>query len=60
MTMIFCDENCIYQKDGCCQLECASAVTNLSSSGCMHRIAPDELSLAAKEHRPHPVSSVPQ
>lgn len=51
MSMIFCDENCIYQREGNCILECAAAVTNSSESGCMHRIRPAELLTAVEQDR---------
>ncbi|MBR2176879.1 MAG: hypothetical protein IJ861_08035 [Clostridia bacterium] len=41
MTLISCDEKCIYQSDGYCKLDMTAAVTNCTDSGCMHRIQPD-------------------
>lgn len=38
MSIIQCDEDCIYQKDGYCQLELPSAITNYTGDGCVHCI----------------------
>ncbi len=41
MGLIPCNENCIYQNDGYCQLETTAIVTteaNKSLSGCAHYI----------------------
>lgn len=40
MTIIPCNENCVYQSDGYCKLESASIVTDCTVSGCMHKIEP--------------------
>ncbi len=42
MTLIPCDENCIYQYDGYCHLETASLITGCSQNGCVHKISSDE------------------
>lgn len=38
MSIIQCDEDCIYQQDGYCQLELPSAITNYTGDGCVHCI----------------------
>ena len=38
MSIIQCDEDCIYQHDGYCSLEMPSAITNYTGDGCMHCI----------------------
>lgn len=38
MSMIQCDIDCIYQKDGYCKLDMPSAITNYSGDGCVHCI----------------------
>lgn len=38
MSMIQCDVDCIYQKDGYCTLETPSAITNFTGDGCVHCI----------------------
>ena len=38
MTLIKCCESCVYQKDGMCCLDHVSGVTNLSHTGCIHRL----------------------
>jgi hypothetical protein len=38
MSMIQCDIDCLYQKDGYCQLEMPSAITNYTGDGCVHCI----------------------
>lgn len=38
MSLIQCDIDCIYQKDGYCQLEMPSAITNYKGDGCVHCI----------------------
>ncbi len=38
MSLIQCDIDCIYQKDGYCQLEIPSAITNYTGDGCVHCI----------------------
>lgn len=43
MSLIPCDDHCIYQKDGYCTLETPTVVTN-HSGGCIHCIRPPEAS----------------
>ncbi len=50
MTLIQCDENCIYQNNGYCRLDTPSAVTNSTADGCMHKVS-------APEPQPHHVYS---
>lgn len=38
MSMIQCDIDCVYQKDGYCQLDMPSAITNYTGDGCVHCI----------------------
>lgn len=38
MSMIQCDVDCVYQKDGYCSLEMPSAITNYTGDGCVHCI----------------------
>lgn len=38
MSLIQCDVDCVYQKDGYCQLEMPSAITNYTGNGCVHCI----------------------
>lgn len=38
MSMIQCDIDCIYQKEGYCELEMPSAITNYTGDGCVHCI----------------------
>lgn len=38
MSMIQCDVDCVYQKDGYCQLDMPSAITNYTNDGCVHCI----------------------
>ena len=38
MSLIQCDIDCIYQKDGYCELELPSAITNYTGDGCVHCI----------------------
>ncbi len=38
MSMIQCDIDCVYQKDGYCSLEMPSAITNYTGDGCVHCI----------------------
>lgn len=52
MTMIFCDEKCIYQSEGCCMLEFPSAVTNCDGIGCIHRVQDDGISRSAQQQHP--------
>ena len=45
MSLIPCDDQCIYQKDGYCTLEAPTVVTN-HSGGCIHCIRPADESQA--------------
>ena len=38
MSMIQCDIDCVYQKDGYCSLEMPSSITNYTGDGCVHCI----------------------
>lgn len=38
MSLIQCDIDCVYQKDGYCQLDMPSAITNYTGDGCVHCI----------------------
>lgn len=38
MSMIQCDIDCVYQKDGYCQLDLPSTITNYTGDGCVHCI----------------------
>ncbi|TGJ76520.1 hypothetical protein CAGA_14320 [Caproiciproducens galactitolivorans] len=38
MSIIQCDEDCLYQHDGYCSLEMPSAITNYTGDGCVHCI----------------------
>ena len=38
MYLIPCNDNCIYQKDGCCFLEFPSVVTNSNAGECMYYV----------------------
>lgn len=38
MSIIQCDIDCIYQRDGYCSLEMPSAITNYTGDGCVHCI----------------------
>ena len=38
MSIIQCDEDCIYQRDGYCSLEMPSSITNYTGDGCVHCI----------------------
>lgn len=38
MSLIPCDDDCVYQKDGYCQLDTPAAVTNHTEKGCVHYI----------------------
>lgn len=38
MNLIQCDTDCVYQKDGYCQLDMPSAITNYTGDGCVHCI----------------------
>lgn len=60
MALIFCDEACIYQTDGCCRLECAAAASNRTDNGCIHCISPGELFSGLSEQQQHPLSSSPR
>lgn len=38
MSMIQCDVDCIYQRNGYCTLEMPSAITNYKGDGCVYCI----------------------
>lgn len=38
MSIIQCDEDCVYQQDGYCLLDTPSAITNYTGNGCVHCI----------------------
>lgn len=38
MSIIQCDEDCLYQHEGYCSLEMPSAITNYTGDGCVHCI----------------------
>ncbi len=38
MSLIQCDADCVYQKDGYCLLDTPSPVTNYTGKGCVHCI----------------------
>ena len=38
MSLIPCDEECVYQWEGYCHLETPAIITNMSGNGCAHRI----------------------
>ena len=38
MSIIQCDEDCVYQQDGYCSLDMPSAITNYTGNGCVHCI----------------------
>lgn len=38
ITMIPCNSDCVYQKDGYCILEIPAAITERIPNGCVHRI----------------------
>ena len=38
MSLIACTSDCIYQKDGCCNLEHATAGGESSKNGCLHYV----------------------
>lgn len=58
MTLINCCENCVYQNDGFCSLDCIGRVTNLSPTGCIHmleRSKADQISCPAKNYPAEPL-----
>lgn len=38
MSIIQCDIDCVYQREGYCSLEMPSAITNYTGDGCVHCI----------------------
>lgn len=38
MSIIQCDEDCIYQREGYCSLETPTVITNNSGKGCVYSI----------------------
>jgi hypothetical protein len=38
MSLIQCDADCIYQKDGYCSLDAPTAIHNDTGKGCVHCI----------------------
>lgn len=38
MSIIQCDVDCVYQREGYCSLEMPSAITNYTGDGCVHCI----------------------
>ncbi len=38
MSLINCNKNCLYQKEGYCKLNRISSVSNLKSGDCCHYI----------------------
>ena len=36
MNLIFCNEECIYQKDGSCELSCPAELSENIESGCSY------------------------
>ena len=36
MNLIFCNETCVYQKDGICNLACPAELTSNHVNGCYH------------------------
>ncbi len=38
MSLIQCDDDCIYQKDGYCQLDAPTVITNHTGLGCVHYV----------------------
>ncbi|MDQ5983640.1 MAG: hypothetical protein RUMPE_00664 [Eubacteriales bacterium SKADARSKE-1] len=38
MSLIPCDDDCLYQKEGYCMLEVPSIITNHTKKGCAHYI----------------------
>ncbi len=45
MSLISCDDCCIYQKDGYCTLETPTAVNNSTAVGCAHYVSLNKTSL---------------
>jgi hydroxymethylpyrimidine/phosphomethylpyrimidine kinase len=38
MSIIQCDEDCVYQQDGYCGLETPTVITNNTGKGCVYSI----------------------
>ncbi len=51
-SMIPCSADCVYQKDGYCNLDAPAIVTNTSKTGCVHRIQLKDN--ASKQMLPNP------
>lgn len=52
MTLIPCDCDCVYQKEGYCNLEKASVVTNVNAEkGCVYYIAQEKESPARESFK---------
>lgn len=41
MNLIPCNEDCLYQRDGYCNLETPAIITNNTGTGCIHQIKLD-------------------
>lgn len=50
MTLITCDCNCLYQKDGYCYLETPTSANNmLAEKGCVHYVCSSSQKNTASE-----------
>ena len=56
MSMIQCDVDCVYQKDGYCSLEMPSAITNYTGDGCVHciKVTPREPDVTSRQQPQKP------
>lgn len=36
MNLIFCNDDCEFQKNGCCEHKSTDGVQNISNSGCVY------------------------
>ncbi len=54
MSIIQCDIDCIYQRDGYCSLEMPSAITNYTGDGCVHciKVTPRVVQTAPNQSKP--------
>jgi hypothetical protein len=54
MSIIQCDVDCVYQRDGYCSLEMPSAITNYTGDGCVHciKVTPRSANTAANQSKP--------
>jgi hypothetical protein len=52
MSIIQCDEDCIYQREGYCSLEMPSAITNYTGDGCVHCIKVTPRNPAINQSKP--------